>query len=297
MTLTWTASDADGDALLFDVMASRNGGENLQPLALGSSQTSAVVDTAAIAGGEVTFRVVASDGLLTAHADSNPVTLANKPPQPRVLAPGDGVHVTLGQSINLEGAAQDPQDGTLADTHLGWSSSQGSLGSGARLTVANLPLGSNVVTLTATDSLGLAATSSVTVIVDADPIALGPTLIVGPGQLGWQVAAGELTLQTADLEIGNRGSDTLQFTISSEASWLTASVTQGTAPATITFTANPAGFAEGESIDTTVRIAAVGLPSQAITVPVRLAVGNTFVVGNAPPQLPDAIYRDGFDGP
>src|SRR4029077_13638830 len=117
----------------------------------------------------------------------------------------------------------------------------------------------------------LSATSSVTVIVDADPIALGPTLIVGPAQLGWEVAAGELTLQTADLEIGNRGSGTLQFTISSDASWLTPSVTQGTAPATITFTANPAGFNEGESIDATVRIAAVGLPSQMITVPVRLA--------------------------
>ena len=297
VTLTWTASDADGDALQFDVMASRNGGENLQPLTLGGSQTSAVIDTAALAGGEVTFHVVASDGLLTAHADSNPVTLANKPPQPRVLAPGNGVHVTLGQSINLEGAAQDPQDGTLADTHLAWSSSQGPLGSGARLTVANLPLGSHVVTLTATDSLGLSATSSVTVIVDADPIALGPTLIVGPAQLGWEVAAGDPTLQTADLEIGNRGSGTLQFTISSDASWLMPSVTQGTAPATITFTANPAGFTEGQSIDATVRIAAVGLPSQMITVPVRLAVGNTFVVGNGPPQVADAIYRDGFDGP
>src|SRR6185437_9215836 len=108
--------------------------------------------------------------------------------------------------------------------------------------------------------------------------------------------AGDLTLQTADLEIGNRGSGTLQFTISSDAPWLTPSATQGTAPATITLTANPAGFVEGESIETTVRVAAVGFPSQVINVPVRLAVGNTFVVGNGPPPLPDAIYRDGFDG-
>jgi hypothetical protein len=297
VTLTWTASDADGDVLHYDVMASRINGENLQPLTLGASQTSAVVDTAALAGGEVTFRVVASDGFLTAHADSNPITLANKPPKLRVLAPGNGVHVTLGQSINFEGAAEDPQDGTLADTHLAWSSSQGTLGSGARLTVANLPLGSNVVTLTATDSLGLATASSVTVFVDADPIALGPTLVVGPGQLAWHVAAGELAPQTAELEIGNRGSGTLQFTISNDAAWLTPSATQGTAPATITFTANPAGFAEGESIETTVRIAAVGFPSQLISVPVRLAVGNTFVVGNGTPPLPDAIYRNGFEGP
>ena len=259
-------------------------------------QTSANIDTATLAGGEVTFRVVASDGFLTAHADSNPVTLANKPPQPRVLVPGNGVHVTLGQSVNLEGVAKDAQDGTLADTNLAWSFPGGPIGSGARLSVANLPLGSNLVTLTATDSLGLTATSSVTVIVDADPIALGPTLIAGPGQIGWHVVAGEPGLQTAELDIGNRGSGTLQFTISSDASWLTPGVTQGTAPATVTLTANPAGFAEGMSVDTTVRIAAVGFPSQAITVPVRLAVGNTFVVGNGPPPTPDAIYRDGFDG-
>ena len=297
LTLTWTASDADGDPLHFDVMVSRNGAANLQPLTLGGTQTSANIDTATLAGGEVTFRVVASDGLLTAHADSNPVTLANKPPQPRVLVPGNGVHVTLGQSVNLEGVAKDLQDGTLADANLAWSFPGGPLGSGARLSVATLPLGSNLVTLTATDSLGLTATSSVTVFVDADPVALGPTLIAGPGQIAWHVTAGEVGLQTAELDIDNRGSGTLQFTISSDASWLTPGVTQGTAPATVTLTADPAGFAEGVSVDTTVHIVAVGSASQAITVPVRLAVGNTFVVGDAPPAPPDAIYRDGFDGP
>jgi YVTN family beta-propeller protein len=294
--LTWTATDADGDALHFDVLVARNGGATLQPLTLGGSQTSADIDAVTLAGGDVTFRIIASDGLLTGRADSNPVALPNKPPQPRVLAPGSGTHVTHGQTVNLEGVAKDLQDGTLADTSLEWSSPQGVLGSGARLSVANLPLGSNRLTLTATNSLGLTGTSSVIVVVDADPIALGPTLTAGPGQLGWHVTAGELDLQTAELDIGNRGSGNLQFTVSSGAAWLTANVTQGTAPATITLTANPAGFAEGASVDTTVTVTAVGFPAQVITLPVRLAVGNTFVVGNAPPLPPDAIYRDGFDG-
>ena len=296
LTLTWTASDADGDALRYDIMAARNGGATLQPLTLGLTDTSAAIDTSTLGGGEVTFRVVASDGLLTAHADSNPVTLANKPPQPRVLAPANGGHATLGQAVNLEGVAKDPQDGTLADASLAWSSAQGALGSGARLSVANLPLGANLLTLTATNSLGLAATSAVTVVVDADPIVLGPTLTVGPGQLGWHVTQGELQLQTAELDIGNRGGGVLQFTVSSGASWLSSTVTQGTAPATITLTANPAGFTEGVSEDTTLTISAVGFPDQAIRVPVRLSVGNTFVVGNGAPPPEDAIYHDGFDG-
>jgi hypothetical protein len=198
--------------------------------------------------------------------------------------------------VNLEGVAKDLQDGTIADANLLWSSAQVALGAGARLSVANLPLGANVLTLTATNSLGLPAATSVTVFVDADPVSLGPTLMVGPGQIGWQVVAGELQLQTAQLDIDNRGGGTLQFTISSGASWLSASATQGTAPATITLTANPAGFAEGDSEDTTLTVAAVGNPAQTITIPVRLGVGNTFVVGNGTRPLPDAIYHDGFDG-
>jgi hypothetical protein len=263
---------------------------------LGLTDTTAVIDTSTLGGGEVTFRLVASDGFLTAHADSNPVTLANKPPQPRVLAPSNGVHVTLGQAVNLEGVAKDLQDGTLADPNLAWSSPQGSLGAGARLSVANLPLGVNLLTLTATNSLGLAATSTITVVVDADPIVLGPTLTVGPTQVGWHVTQGELQLQTAELDIGNRGGGSLQFTVSSGASWLSSNVTQGTAPATITLTADPAGLADGASEDTTLTLTAVGNPGQVITVPVRLAAGNTFVTGNGPPPPVDAIFHDGFDG-
>ena len=296
IALTWSANDVDGDTMHFDVVVARNGGASLQPLMLGLSSTNAQIDTSAIGGGDVTFRVIASDGLLTGHADSNPITLANRPPQPRVLAPANGTHVTLGQVVNLEGVARDLQDGTLADASLAWSSVHGALGTGARLSLANLPLGVNPITLTATNSLGLSATRDVLVVVEADPVVLGPTLTVGPGQIGWHVQQGDLTLQTEELDIGNRGAGTVQFTISSGAPWLSANVTGGTAPATITLTANPAGFADGVSVDTTVTIAAVGLPGQSITVPVRLAVGNTFVAGNAAPPPVDAIYHDGFDG-
>lgn len=296
IALTWSASDIDGDALTFDVMVARNGGTSLQPFALGLTGTGTTLDTSTLGGGDVAFRVVASDGLLTARADSNTVTLANRPPQPRVLSPGNGEHVTLGQSVNLEGVAKDFQDGTIADANLAWSSAQGALGTGARISVASLPLGANVLTLTATNSFGLAAASSVTVIVDPDPVVLGPTLIVGPTQIGWHVDAGETQLQTAAFDIENRGSGTLQFTVGSGASWLSASVTQGSAPATITLTADPAGFVDGDTEDTTLTVTAVGDPAQTIVVPVRLGVGNTFVVGNGTPPPPDAIFDDGFDG-
>ncbi|MET0231319.1 MAG: hypothetical protein ABW186_10345 [Rhodanobacteraceae bacterium] len=297
LTLTWAASDADGDALHYDVLVSRADGATLQPLALGMTQTSLDIDSTTLAGGAVTFRVVASDGLLTAHADSNAITLANQPPRPRVLSPGNGEHVTRGEIVNLEGVAKDLQDDTLPDANLAWSSSSGALGTGARLSVADLPAGPNTLTLTATNSVGLSATSSVVVFVDADPVVLGPTLSIGPTQIGWHVAAGETGLQTAELDIANRGSGALAFTISSGASWLSASVTNGTAPATLTLTANPTGLGDGAILDTQLTIAVVGMPSQTIVVPVRLAVGNTFDVGNGAPAVTDSIYANGFDNP
>ena len=70
----------------------------------------------------------------------------------------------------------------------------------------------------------------------------------------------------------------------------------GTAPAQLTVSANPAGILAGQILDTTLTLSAVGLPAQVITIPVRLAAGNTFDVGNAPPTArPDLMLRDGFE--
>jgi hypothetical protein len=50
----------------------------------------------------------------------------------------------------------------------------------------------------------------------------------------------------------------------------------GTAPATLTVTADPVGFAGGVTEEATVTLTAVGIPGQVTTVPVTLSVGNTF---------------------
>jgi hypothetical protein len=45
-----------------------------------------------------------------------------------------------------------------------------------------------------------------------------------------------------------------------------------------------------------VTLTAVGFPDQVLFVPVRLAVGNTFEVGNAMPPFPvNKIYGNGFE--
>jgi hypothetical protein len=191
----------------------------------------------------------------------------------------------LGQLINFEGEATDPQDGP--DTSLAWSTQGEPIGSGPRLSITDLPVGMNLVTLTATNSLGLTATTTVSIIVKEGLDQPGPTLTAGPTQIGWHVGAGESQLQTVELDIGNSGSDNLEFTASSNAPWLTLSAEIGTAPATLTLTADPAGFAGGVTEQTVVTLTAVGIPGQVITVPVTLSVGNTFVVGGDTDQCPD----------
>jgi YVTN family beta-propeller protein len=296
MTLGWTASDADGDTLTFEVFYTRDDGVSLQALMLGVSAASVQIDTSQFGGGIARFRVVASDGLQTSHADSPPITLANRPPRPRILTPADGTRVYLGQVVNLDGEAKDPKDGVIADTGLAWSSQQGPLGTGAKISLANLAVGFHLLSLTATNSDGLTATRSVGITVDGNLDPQGPTLTAGPGQIGWHVSVGETQVQSAELDIGNRGSGNLQFTVSSSAAWLAASMSTAMAPTTITLFANPSGFADGSSTDTSVTLTAVGIPGQTITIPVRLAVGNTFDAGNhSPPAIVDPIYRSGFE--
>jgi hypothetical protein len=275
-TLRWSASDADGDPLTFDIFFTRDNGVTLQPLMLSLSGSSAQVDTTPLAGGQGQFRVVASDGVNTAHADSAPFTLPNKPPQPYIVTPADGQTLFAGQLLNLEGEATDAQDGVVQDTGLAWSASGTALGSGGKLSLPNLPLGINPITLTATDSLGLSASTTVSVTVIVAPAKPGPTLTAGPLQLGWQVAAGESTPQTATLNIGNAGSGNLEFTAQSNAPWLTLSAPSGQAPTAITITADPSSFSPGRTEQATITLTAVGLTSQVIHVPALLSVGNTF---------------------
>ena len=292
VSIAWNASDADGDSLTYDVFFTRDLGATLHPLRLGVAEKSVQIDTTGLGGGSVQLRVLASDGVHSGFADTPPFALSNKPPLPRILNPGDGVTIHAGQLINLEGTAADLQDGAIPDSALTWSVAGQTLGSGPRLSITDLPVGINAITLTATNSLGVSATSTAHVTVKESVDQPGPTLKVGPRQIGWQIGADETGPQSAELTVGNVGSGSLQFTAQSSAPWLTLSVDSGAAPATITITADPAGAAPGTMRVATITVTAAGSPAQSINIPVTLAVGNTFVTGKietdvAAPPAPD----------
>jgi hypothetical protein len=276
VTLGWTASDADGDPLTFDVFFTRDAGASLQPVTLGVSGPGAQIDTANLPGGPGQFRVVASDGVQTAFADSPLLTLTNKAPAPRVISPGASATIVQGQLISLEGRATDPQDGAIVGSGLTWTLAGRSLGSGPRLTITDLPVGTDTITFRATNSLGLSASTDTMVTVNAYVDAPGPMLTVGPARIGWNVAAGSTQMQTATLEVGNAGSGELRFTATTSAPWLTVSVGAGTAPASLILSADPSGVPISGVETATVTLTALGTPGQAVTIPVALAVGNSF---------------------
>jgi hypothetical protein len=247
-------------------------------LQLGVSGSTVQIDTATFGGGAARFRVTASDGVQSSYADSAEFTLSAKAPRPRITAPADATTIYLGQSLNFEGEATDPQlqDGQMPDIAFEWSMPGQLLGTEARISLDDLPLGDNTVTLTTSNTLGMSESVSVLVTVLNPTTLPGANLTAGPQQIGWHVTVGETLQQEASIDVGNSGSGNLQFTAESNAAWLSVNVSSGTAPATLIVAADPSGIPAGATRNAALSLTAIGFPNQSITIPVSLAAGNTF---------------------
>jgi hypothetical protein len=295
VTLGWNASDADGLPLTFDVYYSADNGVTFQPFKLGVKTSSTAIDTSNLGGSSTAIlRVIASDGVNTASADSAAFTMANKPPIVVITNPGDNTHVHYGQLVNFSGEAFDLQDGSVSGTGLVWSNQFGTLGTGATLSSSNLPVGENDITLTATNSKGLSGHANIKVFVDDNLNHPGPDLTAAPGSVAWQVAPGTTTHQTAKVLIDNAGggitnnSDAINWTVGATPSWLSVDKISGTTPYTITLTANPTGLTNGKVVTATLEIHAPQV-SQTVSVPVILTIGNTWFTHTGP-NNPKYIY-------
>lgn len=278
VTLSWSATDADNDPLHFDIFYSRDGGTTFQPYVVGVTGTSAPIDTALLAGSNsAVLRVVANDGANNGSADSAVFSVQFKPPQPIILTPANGVHVHYGQLVNFSGTAFDLQDGSASS--LVWSDQHGQLGTGPLLSSDALPVGANTITLTAQNSHGSTASVSITVNVDDDLSLPGPTLTAGPSQVSWHLAAGTTAAQTALVHIGNSGAGSLNWTASVNAPWLSINTVSGTAPYTLTLTANPSGLPDGFNGSTELTLtspAASDHITETLTIPVNISIGNVW---------------------
>jgi hypothetical protein len=165
-TVNWSANDADGDALTYNVYYSPDDGDTWQLLGLNWTDASLPIDTSLLPGSNTALiRVVASDGLNTGQAESLPFVVPLHAPVATITRPDAAADPWIVGTPNiLVGTAEDIEDGPLPPESLEWISNlDGPLGNGSTLT-AQLSEGQHTVTLTATDLDGQQASATVTVI-------------------------------------------------------------------------------------------------------------------------------------
>jgi hypothetical protein len=101
----------------------------------------------------------------------------NTSPGVAIAAPVDGTTAAAGNAVGFAASAADDEDGELSPAIAWRSSLVGPLGSGASLVVTDLPVGTHAVTASVTDSAGLTASATVTLVVAAVP---APGCGIGP---------------------------------------------------------------------------------------------------------------------
>ena len=153
--LTWAATDADNDPLLFTVQYSADNGTNWLTLKVNDPETSLAISSEHLHGGDTCLlRVLASDGFNTTIATTSPFVLPKLGPSITLTGLVAGQRVPFGGGASVRIFAYDAEDGSLSDSALAWSiaGSTGKSGVGSELKLDDLPPGPCTLAVTATDS-------------------------------------------------------------------------------------------------------------------------------------------------
>jgi hypothetical protein len=165
-TITWEPPER-GEASRYAVLYSSNDGEDWTPISLPLDATSCTVDFDELPGGEACrVSVLASDGVISAPAVSEPFAVTPKGVRPVIVSPAPGDIVPT-SGIILMGQAYHWEEQRFVSERLTWtSSSAGPLGDG-EIVIASLPSGRQLITIVEKTS---GASASVLVSVEIDPL-------------------------------------------------------------------------------------------------------------------------------
>ncbi len=186
--IRWQATDADGDDLFFHILYSQDAGVNWQAIAMNVVGNEYQLDPAQPLPGsdQALIRIVASDGFNTAYDDSDDTfAVPGNTPIVAIHSPVDGSTFFATDALLLDGSAEDLEDGLLTGDSLVWTSDlDGVLGTGEEeyLSVSSLSAGTHRITLTATDSDGMAAQTAVTITIVPPTTLYLPSLSVDNGE-------------------------------------------------------------------------------------------------------------------
>jgi hypothetical protein len=171
--ISWSATDADGDALVADLLYSPNGGDAWLPVTVAETSGMFEFDTCdlpASRGANGRFRIRVSDGMNSVDVVSSQAMLFgnSQPPDVHIIAPNSATTYPAGATVLLHGAAWDIDDQLLPENSITWTSSRDGLLGGGRLFVRrNLSVGVHTITLRGTDSGGLSAERAITLTITA----------------------------------------------------------------------------------------------------------------------------------
>ena len=114
LTLAWTASDADGDPLVFAAQYSPDDGSSWYPLQVNTTASSFQVDLASLPGStQARVRVTACDGLNCAVATSDPFVVPNNAPLAVIMGLRQGDQLPFGTQQPVSGVVYDQEDSLL----------------------------------------------------------------------------------------------------------------------------------------------------------------------------------------
>ncbi len=166
ITLEWNAVDADRDPTRAWVQFSADGGRTWENLGKDLEGTRLDAPVKSLRGtDDGRFRVAVSDGLRTTAVATSAFAIADMPPSAWILQGGE-LEVAAGDLIRLSGSASDREDDDFPPSAYVWTSDrEGELGSGPIVEMRNASLGTHVVRLTVTDSMGQSASAEIVVVV------------------------------------------------------------------------------------------------------------------------------------
>jgi hypothetical protein len=247
--VSWTAEDRDDDPLSYHVQYSVDDGATWSLVASNVLSTSTVIDTRNMPATERgRFRVLASDGIHTAHDSSDRAfTVPNHRPSVEILAPQAWETYVVSQTVALQAQVSDVEEGSLEPEQISWRSNlDGQLGQGARLSLADLTAGRHTITVNVEDGEGARASESVRIWVFAGPddLPIRPDVLKAePGLLTLNASEG---IDSQPIYVYNQtDADPIAWTARASMPWVQLSATSGTTPGSITVSADAGSLPNG----------------------------------------------------
>jgi hypothetical protein len=147
------------------VRYSHDGGTTWRALAADLTESKLVVNLELLPGGdECLFQVVASSGVRTATATTEPIEIPRKPRIAAILAPADGASFAEGEAVEMLGGGFSPDFETVDSEDVLWMSSRdGQLGVGYQVVTNQLTRGRHRLMLSIPDGGGGEARANIEV--------------------------------------------------------------------------------------------------------------------------------------